>query len=223
MWRLTFAEQKISLCLVPPPHGALHSPEGPVVQAYPPEEPECSIIYVKKYCKNLSFEKLKKLISLGLDVCGWPDGVSFIASFFMEYSNSTPGFSSWYNTYEFIVINWKKRRWSLLNVVEWQWSWCWPQWKGPLLLVQEPGYSLGQRGWGDLAPLNSCTFSRSGKLFLWNVHCTTSTDSSLEWLTCSLKLLWVVYSPVAVEVVVPTLVSQGQVVIWSLHLVLQGV
>ena len=62
MWKLTFAEQKISLCLVPPPHGALHSPEGPVVQAYPPEEPECSIIYVKKYCKNLSFKKLKRFV-----------------------------------------------------------------------------------------------------------------------------------------------------------------
>ena len=50
-----------------------------------------------------------------------------------------------------------------------------------------------------------------------------STEFSLECLTCSLKLLWVVYSPVAVEVVVPTLVPQGQVVIGSLHLVLQGV
>ena len=46
-------------------------------------------------------------------MCGLPDGVSFIASFFMEYSNSTPGFSSWYNTCEFIVMNW--RNWSLLN------------------------------------------------------------------------------------------------------------
>ena len=36
---LTFAEQNISLVLVPPPQGALHSPGGPVTQAYPPEEP----------------------------------------------------------------------------------------------------------------------------------------------------------------------------------------
>ena len=33
MLKPTFAEQKISLCLVPPPQGALHSPEGPSTQA----------------------------------------------------------------------------------------------------------------------------------------------------------------------------------------------
>ena len=43
-----------------------------------------------------------------------------------------------------------------------------------------------------------------------------------EQLTRCLELLWVVDPPVAVQVIVPGLVPQGQVVVGSLHLKSQG-
>ena len=42
-------------------------------------------------------------------------------------------------------------------------------------------------------------------------------------LTCSLKLLWVVDAPVAVEIIVTSLVPQGQVVVGGLYLELERV
>ena len=150
---------------------------------------------------------------------GSPDGVSFIESFFREYSNSTPGFSSWYNTYKFFVTNCRSPA-DLFVLIDVdsnganadadhnEKSFC--------CRSKSPNTLRGKEGEGT-SRLRILVLSLVVECCSCIVRVLPS-NSPLKWPTCSLKLLWVVNSPVAIEVVVPSLVPQSQVVVGSLHL-----